>query len=50
MKNNFPNPDDIDTSNVVSSTECTGLISNIKDESEIESMQEIYKVPNQKSE
>ncbi|MDR2939442.1 MAG: hypothetical protein LBV08_03875 [Clostridiales bacterium] len=49
MDKKYPNPDITDTQNVASSTECTGLMNTIDDGSEVDSLQDIYKVPDQKS-
>lgn len=47
-KKNYPTPDDINITNVASSTECTGLFQQAPyDENQIDSYNEIYDIPMQ---
>lgn len=47
----YPDTDDLSTKDVVSSTECTGLMQSLPCEEEgIESISDIYEIPDQGSE
>ena len=49
--NDHPDPSDLSTNDVASSTECTGLIQSLpSDEDDIKSYSEIYEIPDQGSE
>ncbi|MCL2323173.1 MAG: hypothetical protein FWC47_13860 [Oscillospiraceae bacterium] len=49
--NEYPDPNDLGTNNVASSTECTGLMQSLpSEEDDIVSYEEIYDIPDQGSE
>jgi|GEM_PF-2336954 len=49
--NNYPDPNDLSTNNIASSTEFTGLMQSLPgDEEDVHSYSEIYEIPDQGSE
>jgi anionic cell wall polymer biosynthesis LytR-Cps2A-Psr (LCP) family protein len=49
--NEYPDPGDLSTNEVASSTECTGLMQSLpSEEDDIKSYEDIYEIPDQGSE